>query len=504
MKSILELNGSSARKYLLESSSYCKINLPSYIDFTEILCFVKSKVGKRDWRSCLKDKDLKPSSYEGVNHQILVNKDGRYSYRRLQLANPYIYYMLVRTMTEESNWIVIQQHFKKRKCLTISVASIPKIKHKKQKQQASVDIPSWWTDYEQKSIELALCYQYVFLTDITDCYGSIYTHTIPWSLYGKTYAKRNPHESNLGNSIDNYLSAMNYNQTNGIPQGSVLFDLIAEIVLAYVDHLLYQRLKDDGFDDSEYHILRYRDDFRVFCNSKGRLEVIVKHLNSVLSELNFRMNPSKTQLSDNAVLDSLKPDKLFFLASIPLYLDQFCFEDRIQNVLFYILQLSQKYPNSGVVVRLLSQLLNRIEEGGLGDNPENSCVLISITTEIMLTSPRVFNLGAALVSTFLNQLDDDKAAVLKAVYNKLRRLPNTGELEIWLQRISYHLSDSDIHFDEPLTHLVSGDQFVKLWENDWVKSELLSGFPILSVCDAELRDSQAPVIQKEEVDVFDY
>ena len=48
MKSILDLNNTSARDYLLESSSYCTINLPSYIDFTDVLDFVKNNVGDRD------------------------------------------------------------------------------------------------------------------------------------------------------------------------------------------------------------------------------------------------------------------------------------------------------------------------------------------------------------------------------------------------------------------------------------------------------------------------
>ena len=502
MESILDLNNISARDYLLQSSSYCTINLPSYIDFTNVLDFVKKKVGNKDWQSCIMDSNRKPSSYEGVNYQILVNKDGGYSYRRMQLANPYIYYFLVRTITEESNWEEIQQHFNNRECPTISVESIPKIKPSTQKHQGGVDIPSWWEGFEQKSIELALRYQYMFITDITDCYGSIYTHTIPWSLYGKNAAKQNRQKSSLGKSIDDFLSAMNYNQTNGIPQGSVLFDLIAEIVLAYADHQLYESLKKDGVVDDDYFVLRYRDDYRIFCNSKDILEKIIRHLHNVLSGLNFRMNPSKTKLSQDVVLDSIKSDKLSYLSSRAIYIDKEPACDRIQNELFYILQFSKKHPNSGVVVRLLSLLLNRIRE----DIPkeENLKVLISITTEIMLSSPRVFSVGTALISHFLNGFDKGKAAILKDVYTKLRRLPNTGELEIWLQRISFHLKDSDIHYDEPLTDIVDGLPFYDIWENSWVKKELHTGFPLLSICNNEVRDSQTPIIESDEVDIFSY
>jgi hypothetical protein len=36
---------------------------------------------------------------------------------------------------------------------------------------------------EQKSIELGLEYDYIFHTDIVDCYGAIYTHSISWAIH---------------------------------------------------------------------------------------------------------------------------------------------------------------------------------------------------------------------------------------------------------------------------------------------------------------------------------
>ena len=74
------------------------------------------------------------------------------------------------------------------------------------------------------------------VTDITDCYGSIYTHSIPWALHTKEKAKKEKATKKLiGNIIDFLLQKMSYDQTNGIPQGSVLMDFIGEIVLGYAD-----------------------------------------------------------------------------------------------------------------------------------------------------------------------------------------------------------------------------------------------------------------------------
>ena len=161
----------------------------------------------------------------------------------------------------------------------------------------------------------------------------------------------------------------------------------------------------------------------------------------------------------------------------------------------------QKHPNSGIVARLLSSLLNRLGKIKLKD--ENMKVLISITVEIMMTSPRVFNVGTALISFFLNKIEDGKDSVVKDVYHKLHRMSNTGESEIWLQRITCHLNDVEIAYEEPLTELVKGNE-VQLWNNVWLKPELLVDFPILSICDTAIRDAQTPVIAPKEVSIFDY
>ncbi|WP_253844953.1 RNA-directed DNA polymerase [Prevotella intermedia] len=103
------------------------------------------------------------------------------------------------------------------------------MKSKYQKSHKSASILNWWEEIEQKSISLSVQYKYMFTTDITDCYKSIYTHSIAWALMGKDNAKIKKGEKGyIGNIIDTYMQGMQYGQTNGIPQGSVLFDFIAE------------------------------------------------------------------------------------------------------------------------------------------------------------------------------------------------------------------------------------------------------------------------------------
>lgn len=48
---------------------------------------------------------------------------------------------------------------------------------------------------------------------------------------------------------------------------------------------------------SQYKIIRYRDDYRVFSNSKEEVEKIALILQNVLAELNFQINNSKTRIT---------------------------------------------------------------------------------------------------------------------------------------------------------------------------------------------------------------
>ena len=95
---------------------------------------------------------------------------------------------------------------------------------------------------------------------------------------------------------------MQHGQTNGIPQGSTLSDFIAEMVLAYADKELDNKLNSEGI--TNFHIVRYRDDYRIFCNSKEETERIVFLLQEVLSELNFQLNVKKTYLTEEIISEA--------------------------------------------------------------------------------------------------------------------------------------------------------------------------------------------------------
>jgi hypothetical protein len=505
MKTILDLSYTKARQYFLESENYCNMQLPVYINFKSVLDYVQLIVNTKELKAILKDTNKSPSRYENVNHKILIKKDAPYSYRPIQLINPYLYFLLVKAMTNKGSWKEIKDRFAALKVPNIEVASIPKIKGKTDKSHLSASVNSWWEHVEQRSLELALSYRYMFVTDITNCYGAMYTHTIAWALMGKEEAKqkRNRHGL-LGNLIDDYIQYMQYGQTNGIPQGSALSDFIAEMVLSYADKKLGDRLDAEGINN--YRILRYRDDYRIFSNSKEEIERIAFCLQEVLAELNFQLNAKKTYLTEDVITESIKPDKIAYISGIPLYRKTqkriYSTISSLQQEALYIHQFSKKYPNSGTLIKLLTifayRLANKVTDS------TNINVLISIFTDIAIFSPKTYKIALVIISNLIEkiQVPEAKEQIINDLYMKFQRFPNIGELQIWMQRITFNLPNP-IAYTEDICKIVNNEVGVELWNNDWVDDAYKNEFPQYDICNKTTRDNITPIIDIEEVSLFD-
>ena len=150
MKTILELSHIKARQYFLESQNYCNMQFPIYIDFKPVIAYVQNTVGNKELKDILKDSKRMPSDYENV--KILVKKDAQYSYRPIQLINPYLYYLLVKAMTNRSSWKEIKDRFAELTVPNIEVASIPKVKGDSDKSHLSASVSSWWENVEHFSL----------------------------------------------------------------------------------------------------------------------------------------------------------------------------------------------------------------------------------------------------------------------------------------------------------------------------------------------------------------
>lgn len=488
---ILNLIPSDAQKFFLKSESYCSFELPPYIMFDDLLAKIDKKLSGKELGNFLNN-GAQPKSYDDINHHIFNNKDGKYAWRPLQLIHPALYVSLVHKITEETNWKTILDRFAlfsqnpKIKCISLPVESLTKEKDK------AKQILHWWHEIEQQSIEFALDYEYLIQSDITDCYGSIYTHTIAWALHSKDIAKTKKSDKTLiGNLVDGHIQDMCHGQTNGIPQGSALMDFIAEMVLGYADSELSKKIIDSKIED--YHILRYRDDYRIFVNNPQDGEKIVKLLTETLIDLGLKINPSKTAITNQVIRDSIKPDKFFWISQKQK-------EKSLQKQLLIIYSLSQHFPNSGSLISALDDYHKRIL--ALKSTKETVLPLISIITDIAYHNPKTYAIASAILSKFISLIngDDQKRAIMNKIKKRFDKIPNTGYLQIWLQRITITF-DKTCQYEEPICQLVAGDS-AKIWNIDWLNQSLSQLIQPSKIVNQQKIDEISPVISSSEVEVF--
>lgn len=491
-KRVTEFTHIEAHEFFLKGSSYCSIELPPYITFDKIL----SKVN-----NILRNKDLKtfsvnsPRDYDNVNYTLYDNKDGLYAWRPFQIIHPALYVSLVNEITKESSWNYILGKFKefqsneKIQCISIPVKSLSEEKDKAEQ------ITRWWQEIEQKSIEYSLDFDYITQTDITDCYGSIYTHTISWALHTKPVAKLKQNRKNalmIGSIIDEHIQDMNNGQTNSLPQGSVLMDLIAEMVLGYSDLMLSAALKEQKIED--YSILRYRDDYRIFTNNPSLGDRILKTLTEVMIEVGLRINPTKTFTSNHVIKDSIKKDKLHWLFRVNE-------AKSFQKHLLIIHDHSSNFPNSGRLPAALLNFLKRIQP--VTTFYDTVIPMISIATDIAYHNPRTYQVITAIISKLINHFENDrKVAIIDRVQRKFSKLPNTGLMNIWLQRISLDLKN-EILFNEKLCNIVAGGS-IDLWNSQWINqsSSLTKSLESQYVIDKKALQAIKPVIRVDEIKLY--
>lgn len=502
MTRVIDLNHSEARDFFLKEKSYFTFDLPSYFKFENLLQAVSSRIKGQDisifYATYLnenkKTKSRLPSEFEDVNYKFLNNRDGKFAWRPLQLVHPALYVSLVNIITELANWNKIVARFLKFQAnQNIRCYSIPLRSDDQLSDKASL-ISQWWQAIEQQSIELALRFQYVLHTDISDCYGSIYTHSVAWAIHTKAKAKAKANRKDpklVGNAIDKLLRDMAYGQTNGIPVGSVLMDFIAEMVLGNVDLELSKKIIKAKILD--YEIIRYRDDYRIFTNNPQTAEHITKLLTETLIEHGMRLNAQKTSVSSNVIISSIKSDKLYWITSKK-------WSKGIQEHLLLIHKLSEEHPNSGSLSKALNKFYNRIN--GKKEINQNVNVLVSILVDIMFKNPRVYPIASAILSKLLSLLPDEslKNELFDLICQRFKKIPNTGHIKIWLQRITIKI-DRERNYAEKLCEKVN-DSAIQIWNSDWIENNLKNIIETIPIIDETVIEGIDEVIAIEEVELF--
>jgi len=144
-------------------------------------------------------------------------------------------------------------------------------------------------DLEERELTWASGSKFLVKADISSCFPSIYTHSIPWALHTREEGKLKRKLTQLpGNLLDKCTQLTRDDQTNGINIGPHSSNIISEIILTAVDKILLGK----GYTKLKRNI----DDYEFYAGTYDEAENFIRVLGLALREYELSLNEKKTRI----------------------------------------------------------------------------------------------------------------------------------------------------------------------------------------------------------------
>jgi hypothetical protein len=167
--------------------------------------------------------------------------------------------------------------------------------------------------------------------DVSKCFDSIYTHSLPWAVLGKDQTKFSLKKSlsTFGGRFDALMQGLNNKETNGIVIGPEFSRVFAEIVLQSVDDELIKQLANGANlkHKVDYEIFRYVDDFFVFYNEESTKQKIFETLQEVLKGKKLSINTAKIKHYQKPIITEITVAKERILMLLNNEINPVCEEE---------------------------------------------------------------------------------------------------------------------------------------------------------------------------------
>jgi hypothetical protein len=215
-------------------------------------------------------------------------------------------------------------------------------------------IYEWIEMAERDLVAEANKFKLLIRTDIDNFYNSVYTHSIAWALHGRDEAFSDKNFKLIGNKIDRLVQYANDGRTNGIPVGSAVSDLIAELLLAKIDQNVSLTLKEKNI---KFLGTRFKDDYRILVNTDEDAQKILLVLSEELHKFNLFISEDKTKIL-------CLPEGLFRHHNREYFPYSLRKEKRIsfksfEFTLLKVLDIHKAYPGTGLIEKFLSELFDK-------------------------------------------------------------------------------------------------------------------------------------------------
>lgn len=208
--------------------------------------------------------------------------------RPMAIPEPFAYSNQAKSLSV--NWNALQNHFRDKTIndsYKISRIHLRKLENKPELFEMNYKNFSKDGDPEQ---DIVIKSKYVALADISNCFPSVYSHSISWALVGKTHAKSKSRPADRNewfNQIDYNTRNLKHGETNGLLIGPHSSNLISEIILVAVDHQLTQ----EGFK-----YIRNIDDYTCYVESYEESDRFFLCLSEELKKYELALNSKKSKI----------------------------------------------------------------------------------------------------------------------------------------------------------------------------------------------------------------
>jgi hypothetical protein len=167
--------------------------------------------------------------------------------------------------------------------------------------------------------------------DVSKCFDSIYTHSLPWAVLGKDQTKFSLEASKgtFGGHFDALMQNLNHKETNGIVIGPEFSRIFAEIILQSVDAELMTQLAEKAnlTHKVDYEIFRYVDDFFVFYNDESTQLKIFETLQEILKSKKLSINTAKIKRYQKPIITEITIAKERISTLLNNEIDPLCEEE---------------------------------------------------------------------------------------------------------------------------------------------------------------------------------
>lgn len=338
-----------------------------------------------------------------------------------------------------------------------------------------------WTELQDDLMLNSGKYEYILILDISNCYHTMYTHTIEWAFDGVG-------EKTFGNSLDMAIRRGMDNRTHGLPVGSAPSHYISEIVLNKIDREI-----ENTVQIKDYIGGRFRDNYYLLLKNKQEAELLLKEIIITLRKYNLDFNSEKTKILKkneyfdsfwridfNEIISKLNLENIKTIIQLPIR--------KIEVLINLTLRLSEKYNNDKAILDRLLDILEKIEpEYDL--YPKYFSLIQRIYQVRTQTLPRVLGMLSLLAKKnkscksefkkfLLNRLDiayqsmDNFEMMWLLYFFSINEIKETKKIRNYLLKIKLindpFLNLSCTFYEKTISGniLSHGDIFLDLWKSD--------------------------------------